>query len=176
MLRAGDLDIHAAFAKGRRIRSRPGLRVCQETLDPSDWTVIDGIAVFTYASANLVVGSAQEVADEFLQNPICRKISFTGSTEVGKQLMRSAADQIKRLSLELGGHAPLIVFPDADPEAVAKAANEAYADLQPSMLKWRAAGLTLTGIAERLNSEGHTTRRGRPWNPVQVARVIQRGG
>src|SRR5229473_7984672 len=72
--------------------------------------------------ANLVVGTAQEVADEFLENPMCRKISFTGSTEVGKQLMRGAAEQIKRLSLELGGHAPLIVFPDADPETVAKAA------------------------------------------------------
>jgi succinate-semialdehyde dehydrogenase/glutarate-semialdehyde dehydrogenase len=72
--------------------------------------------------ANLVMGPAQEIADEFLENPICRKISFTGSTEVGKQLMRGAADQVKRISLELGGHAPLIVFPDADPEAVAKAA------------------------------------------------------
>jgi succinate-semialdehyde dehydrogenase/glutarate-semialdehyde dehydrogenase len=72
--------------------------------------------------ANLVMGPAQEIADEFLENPVCRKISFTGSTEVGKQLMRGAADQVKRISLELGGHAPLIVFPDADPEAVAKAA------------------------------------------------------
>src|SRR5205823_4571827 len=69
--------------------------------------------------ANLVMGPAQEVADEFLENPICRKISFTGSTEVGKQLMRGAAEQMKRISLELGGHAPLIVFPDADPEVVA---------------------------------------------------------
>jgi DNA invertase Pin-like site-specific DNA recombinase len=58
----------------------------------------------------------------------------------------------------------------------AKAATEAYVDLRPSMIEWRAAGLTLAGIAERLNSEGHTTRRGRPWNPVQVARVIERGG
>lgn len=72
--------------------------------------------------ANLVIGPAQEMADEFLENPICRKISFTGSTEVGKQLMRGAADQMKRLSLELGGHAPFIVFPDADPEAGAKVA------------------------------------------------------
>jgi len=72
--------------------------------------------------ANLVMGPAQEIADEFLENPICRKISFTGSTEVGKQLMRGAADQVKRWSLELGGHAPFIVFPDADPEVVAKAA------------------------------------------------------
>ena len=70
----------------------------------------------------LVIGTAQEMADEFLTNPICRKISFTGSTEVGKQLMRGAADQVKRLSLELGGHAPFIVFPDADPEAGARLA------------------------------------------------------
>lgn len=72
--------------------------------------------------ANLVMGAPQEVADEFLENPICRKISFTGSTEVGKQLMRGAANQMKRLSLELGGHAPFIVFPDADPEIGAKIA------------------------------------------------------
>jgi succinate-semialdehyde dehydrogenase/glutarate-semialdehyde dehydrogenase len=62
------------------------------------------------------------MADEFLENPIVRKISFTGSTEVGKQLMKGAADQMKRISLELGGHAPFIVFPDADPEQVAKIA------------------------------------------------------
>ena len=88
--------------------------------------------------ANLVIGPAQEMADEFLENPICRKISFTGSTEVGKQLMRGAADQMKRISLELGGHAPFIVFPDADPEAVAKAAvvgkfrNNGQACIAPS--------------------------------------------
>jgi succinate-semialdehyde dehydrogenase/glutarate-semialdehyde dehydrogenase len=72
--------------------------------------------------ANLVIGSASEISDEFMQNPVVRKISFTGSTAVGKQLMKQAADQMKRLSLELGGHAPFIVFPDADPEVVAKAA------------------------------------------------------
>jgi succinate-semialdehyde dehydrogenase/glutarate-semialdehyde dehydrogenase len=70
----------------------------------------------------MVIGPAEEIADEFLTHPAVRKISFTGSTEVGKQLMRRAADQLKRLSLELGGHAPFIVFPDADPEVVAKAA------------------------------------------------------
>ncbi len=72
--------------------------------------------------ANLVVGPAQELADEFLENQAVRKISFTGSTEVGKLLMKGAADQMKRLSLELGGHAPFIVFPDADPEVGAKIA------------------------------------------------------
>ena len=72
--------------------------------------------------ANLVIGPASEIADEFMTNYAVKKISFTGSTAVGKQLMKQAADQVKRLSLELGGHAPLIVFPDADPEVVAKAA------------------------------------------------------
>lgn len=59
--------------------------------------------------------------------------------------------------------------------ARAKAAADAYADLRPAMTEWRAAGMTLTAIAERLNAEGHTTRRGRPWNPVQVARILERG-
>jgi len=72
--------------------------------------------------ANLVIGPGQEMADEFLENPFCRKLSFTGSTEVGKLLMRGCAEQMKRVSLELGGHAPFIVFPDADPELGAKVA------------------------------------------------------
>src|SRR5215831_14262073 len=72
--------------------------------------------------ANMVIGPPKEIADEFIENRDVRKISFTGSTEVGKQLMRAAAGQVKRLSLELGGHAPFIVFPDADPEIGAKIA------------------------------------------------------
>jgi DNA invertase Pin-like site-specific DNA recombinase len=56
-------------------------------------------------------------------------------------------------------------------KVVSKAAAEAYADLTPMMKDWRAEGLTLDGIAGRLNAEGHTTRRGKPWNPVQVLRV-----
>ena len=69
---------------------------------------------------NLVLGPPQELMDEFMSNRICRKISFTGSTQVGRQLMRQAGDQLKRLSLELGGHAPVIVFPDVDIEQIAK--------------------------------------------------------
>src|SRR5262245_20601004 len=72
--------------------------------------------------ANLVIGPASDISAEFMENWTVRKISFTGSTAVGKQLMKQAADQMKRLSLELGGHAPFVVFPDADPEVVAKAA------------------------------------------------------
>ncbi|MEO6808672.1 MAG: aldehyde dehydrogenase family protein, partial [Isosphaeraceae bacterium] len=65
---------------------------------------------------------AREVADAFFERDEVRKISFTGSTEVGKELIRRSADGVKRLSLELGGHAPLIVFPDADVHQVAQAA------------------------------------------------------
>ncbi len=109
----------------------PALAVgCTVVAKPASQTPLSLIGVFECmieaglppGVANLVLGPAQEIADEFLDNPICRKISFTGSTEVGKQLMRRSADQVKRLSLELGGHAPFIVFPDADPEVVAKAA------------------------------------------------------
>lgn len=59
-------------------------------------------------------------------------------------------------------------------EARALAAAEAYADLAPTMQQWRAEGLTLQAIAGRLNAEGHTTRRGKPWNAVQVVRVLER--
>ncbi|HEY6167097.1 MAG TPA: aldehyde dehydrogenase family protein, partial [Verrucomicrobiae bacterium] len=62
----------------------------------------------------LVAGSAAEIAAEFLENPRCRKITFTGSTEVGRKLIAGAAAQVKPLSLELGGHSPVLVFDDAD--------------------------------------------------------------
>jgi succinate-semialdehyde dehydrogenase/glutarate-semialdehyde dehydrogenase len=62
----------------------------------------------------LVVGQSTEIGAEMLENPLCRKITFTGSTEVGRQLIRQAGDSVKKLSLELGGHAPVLVFDDAD--------------------------------------------------------------
>ncbi|MCA9067366.1 MAG: NAD-dependent succinate-semialdehyde dehydrogenase, partial [Planctomycetaceae bacterium] len=62
----------------------------------------------------LVVGRAQEIAAEMFSNPNCRKVTFTGSTEVGHELIRLAATNVTKLSLELGGHAPFIVFDDAD--------------------------------------------------------------
>lgn len=62
----------------------------------------------------LIPGPARMIAQEFLSNPICRKVTFTGSTEVGRELIRGAADQVKLLSLELGGQAPVLVFDDAN--------------------------------------------------------------
>ncbi|MHB0960564.1 MAG: NAD-dependent succinate-semialdehyde dehydrogenase [Pirellulaceae bacterium] len=111
--------IAPALAAGCTVVSRPASQTPLCLIQVFECLVDAGLPP---GVANLVIGPAQEMADEFLENPICRKISFTGSTEVGKQLMRAAADQMKRLSLELGGHAPFILFPDADPEAVAKAA------------------------------------------------------
>lgn len=70
----------------------------------------------------LVAGTAKEIAQEFLDNPLCRKITFTGSTEVGKSLIQGAAKQIKSLSLELGGHAPVLIFDDVDLDAAVEGA------------------------------------------------------
>lgn len=70
--------------------------------------------LFPAGVLNLITGEAREVSLALLSNPLCRKISFTGSTAVGKELMRAGAESIAHLSLELGGHGPAIVFPDAD--------------------------------------------------------------
>ena len=63
------------------------------------------------------------IGTEFCTNPLVRKLTFTGSTAVGKKLAQDAAPQLKRVSMELGGHAPFIVFEDANPEYAAKGAS-----------------------------------------------------
>jgi succinate-semialdehyde dehydrogenase/glutarate-semialdehyde dehydrogenase len=63
---------------------------------------------------NIVTGSAREIGAELTANPLVKKITFTGSTEVGKLLMEQAAKTMKKVSMELGGNAPFIVFDDAD--------------------------------------------------------------
>ncbi|PPB82333.1 succinate-semialdehyde dehydrogenase/glutarate-semialdehyde dehydrogenase [Albidovulum inexpectatum] len=65
---------------------------------------------------------ASDIGKEFCENPIVRKLTFTGSTEVGRILLRQAADQIKKCSMELGGNAPFIVFDDADLDAAVEGA------------------------------------------------------
>ena len=95
---------------------------CTVVLKPSSQTPLCAVALAECMEAGgipagvfqLVVGSARMIAEEFLQNPICRKVTFTGSTEVGKELIRGAAHAVKPLSLELGGLAPLLVFEDCD--------------------------------------------------------------
>lgn len=101
---------------------------CTVVVKPSELTPLTAIALFTLleraglppGAANLVTGSPADIGDCWLQDDRVKKISFTGSTEVGKHLMRGSADQVKKLSLELGGHAPAIVFDDADIELAVK--------------------------------------------------------
>jgi succinate-semialdehyde dehydrogenase / glutarate-semialdehyde dehydrogenase len=71
---------------------------------------------------NVLTGSAKAIGGELTSNPDVRKVTFTGSTEVGRELMKQSADTIKKLSLELGGNAPFIVFDDADLDAAVEGA------------------------------------------------------
>src|SRR5947208_659352 len=71
---------------------------------------------------NVITGDAPAIGGELCANPIVRKLSFTGSTEVGRILMKQVAPTIKKISLELGGNAPFIVFDDADLDAAAEGA------------------------------------------------------
>jgi succinate-semialdehyde dehydrogenase / glutarate-semialdehyde dehydrogenase len=95
---------------------------CPVVLKPASQTPLCAIALaecFEAAAVpggvfQLVIGDARAIAAEFLENPLCRKITFTGSTPVGRELIRGAAPSVKPLSLELGGLAPLLVFEDCD--------------------------------------------------------------
>ena len=95
---------------------------CPVILKPASKTPLSAIALAECMEAaqipagvfQLAIGNAEMIAGEFLSNPLCRKITFTGSTEVGQSLIRGAAETVKPLSLELGGHAPLLVFEDCD--------------------------------------------------------------
>ncbi|MER9068856.1 NAD-dependent succinate-semialdehyde dehydrogenase [Mesorhizobium sp. M0902] len=95
---------------------------CTVVIKPSEFTPFSALALGVLAERagipagviNIVTGMPVEIGNELMANQTVRKISFTGSTRVGALLMRGAADSIKRLSLELGGNAPFIVFDDAD--------------------------------------------------------------
>jgi succinate-semialdehyde dehydrogenase/glutarate-semialdehyde dehydrogenase len=109
----------AALAAGCVVVSRPSSRTPLSTA-----LIFECLheAEFPAGVINFIVGSARELTQAMLDHRSVRKIAFTGSTEVGKELMAQAADRITKVSLELGGHAPLIVFPDVDLEdAVEKA-------------------------------------------------------
>jgi succinate-semialdehyde dehydrogenase/glutarate-semialdehyde dehydrogenase len=98
---------------------------CTVVLKPALQTPGAAVKFFEYAEEvgvpkgvlNLVTGDAPSIGDEILGNPAIKKITFTGSTAVGKLLLRKAADQVKKVSMELGGHAPFIIFEDADLDA-----------------------------------------------------------
>jgi len=98
---------------------------CTMVVKPAPQTPFSALALAVLAERaglpagvlNVVTGPAQIIGDEILDNPLVRKLSFTGSTRTGKYLMQRCAGTLKRLSLELGGNAPFIVFDDADLDA-----------------------------------------------------------
>ena len=95
---------------------------CTMLAKPAESTPFSALALAVLAERagipagvfNVLTGEAKEIGGEMTSNPDVRKITFTGSTEVGRLLMKQSADTIKKLSLELGGNAPFLVFDDAD--------------------------------------------------------------
>ena len=138
-------------------KSAPALAVgCTMVLKPAEQTPLSALAVAALAEEagvppgvfSVVTGDAEDapaIGGEMTSNPIVRKLGFTGSTEVGKLLMAQCAAQIKKVSLELGGNAPFIVFDDADLEqAVAGAV----------MCKFRNSGQTCISANRFLVQDG----------------------
>jgi succinate-semialdehyde dehydrogenase / glutarate-semialdehyde dehydrogenase len=129
---------------------------CAMVLKPAEQTPLSALALCELAEQaglppgvlSIVTGDAEdapEIGRELTSNPTVRKLGFTGSTEVGKLLMRACADQVKKVSLELGGNAPLIVFEDADlDEAVAGAV----------LCKYRNSGQTCISANRMLVQDG----------------------
>src|SRR5712672_922717 len=104
-------------------KSGPALAAgCTMVLKPATATPYSALALCELAERagvpkgvfSCVTGGAKEIGGEMTSNPIVRKLSFTGSTEIGKLLMQQCAGTVKKVSLELGGNAPFIVFNDAD--------------------------------------------------------------
>jgi succinate-semialdehyde dehydrogenase/glutarate-semialdehyde dehydrogenase len=95
---------------------------CTAVVKPASQTPYSGLAWgalceeagFPKGVVNIVTGSASEIGDELCSNPLVRKITFTGSTEIGKMLIEKSASTVKKVSMELGGNAPFVVFDDAD--------------------------------------------------------------
>lgn len=118
-------------------KAGPALAVgCSIVIKPASATPLSALALAELADRagipagvlNVVVGtSSRAIGGELTSNPTVRKLSFTGSTEIGKELTRQCADTLKRTSMELGGNAPVIVFDDAELDAaVAGAAASKY--------------------------------------------------
>jgi len=103
---------------------------CTVVCKPASETPLSALAMAELAGRagvpagviNIVVGKTREIGEELTSNPIVRKLTFTGSTAIGKMLVEQCAATMKRTSMELGGNAPFIVFDDADVDAAVKGA------------------------------------------------------
>lgn len=126
---------------------------CTMVVKPASQTPLSALALAVLAERagvpkgvlSVVTGSATAIGGEMTSNPIIRKVTFTGSTEIGKKLMEQSASTVKRTSMELGGNAPFIVFDDADIEAAVKGAMAS---------KYRNAGQTCVCANRILAQEG----------------------
>lgn len=108
-----------AIAAGCTIVVKPATQTPYSALALAELAERAGIPAGVF---NVVTGSARDIGGEMTSSPIVRKITFTGSTEVGKLLMKQSADTVKKVSMELGGNAPFIVFDDADIDAAVEGA------------------------------------------------------
>ncbi|KAJ6802102.1 putative succinate-semialdehyde dehydrogenase, mitochondrial [Iris pallida] len=103
---------------------------CTVVVKPSEYTPLTALAATQLSlqagippgALNVVMGKASEIGDTLLESTQVRKLTFTGSTAVGKKLMAGSASTVKKVSLELGGNAPCIVFDDADLDVAVKGA------------------------------------------------------
>ena len=165
---------------------------CTMVLKPAEQTPFSALAMAELGARagipkgvfNVITGAAHSssaIGIELCANPIVRKLSFTGSTEVGRILMRQSADTIKKLSLEFGGNAPFIVFDDADLDAAAEGLMQS---------KYRNAGQTCVcanrvyvqagvydAFAEKVKTKMATLKVGRGTEPgVNVGPLIDAQG
>jgi succinate-semialdehyde dehydrogenase/glutarate-semialdehyde dehydrogenase len=108
-----------ALAAGCTFVCKPAIQTPYSALAMAELAARAGIPA---GVLNILTGSAAEIGGEMTSNPIVRKLTFTGSTEVGKKLMQQSASTLKKLSLELGGNAPFVVFDDADLDAAVQGA------------------------------------------------------
>jgi len=108
-----------ALAAGCTVVCRPASQTPYSATALAELAVRAGVPKGVF---NVVTGSAGEMGAELTSNPIVRKLSFTGSTEIGKLLMEQCAGTVKKVSMELGGNAPFIVFDDADLDAAVQGA------------------------------------------------------
>lgn len=101
----------AALSAGCTIVAKPA---SQTPFSATAYGVLADDVGIPHGVLNIITGSAAQIADEMCENPKVKKITFTGSTEIGKNLASKAMKHMKRVSMELGGNAPVIIFDDAD--------------------------------------------------------------
>ncbi|MEY4668594.1 MAG: hypothetical protein RL518_1293 [Pseudomonadota bacterium] len=103
----------AALAAGCTCIAKPAPETPLSALALAELCAIVGVPAGVF---NVITGDAEMIGSQLMKSPLVRKVTFTGSTEVGKTLIRQSADTVKKLTLELGGNAPFVVFEDANIE------------------------------------------------------------